>query len=295
MSRSRAFRRAALVVTADDFGLSPAVNRGILAAHRYGPVRATTLLTNLPGFESASGRLRRAPELEVGIHLNLTCGHPVLPPDEVPSLVRPGGAFPSLFGLSRRLLAGAVDAREVKREWAAQIERGRRSGWEFRFLSSHQHVHMHPRLASVAAELARASGIAAVRVARFPAVGRDASLHAWLLRPLVRGARRAASRQRLSYNEWALEWRMDRASPLEDLGRRIRRLPPGFHELIVHPGFVDDALRARDPYTEPRRRELDLLASPAALDMLNRTSVRLEGWASLRASVPRTRTRVALP
>jgi len=67
-----------LIVNADDFGRSPGINRGILDAHLNGIVTSTTVMINYPdaapGLEQA---LLKAPDLGIGLHLNLTSGRPV--------------------------------------------------------------------------------------------------------------------------------------------------------------------------------------------------------------------------
>ena len=52
-------------------------------------------------------------------------------------------------------------------------------------------------------------------------------------------------------------------------------LPPGTTELVVHPGFADDTLRAIDPYTIERERELQALTSDAVRQRLQRGDFRL--------------------
>ena len=48
-----------MIVNADDFGLSPAVNRGIVRAHRAGLVSSTTMLVNTEFVDEASGEIFR--------------------------------------------------------------------------------------------------------------------------------------------------------------------------------------------------------------------------------------------
>src|SRR5689334_25439525 len=47
-----------LIVNADDFGLSPGVNDGILEAHAAGVVSSVSVLVNAPGWEHAVAALR---------------------------------------------------------------------------------------------------------------------------------------------------------------------------------------------------------------------------------------------
>src|SRR5262245_65607776 len=79
-------KRKRLIVSADDFGLTEKVNEGIAAAHRGGIITSVSLLANCRAFESAIEILRNNPNLDPGLHLNLTEGHPVCDPAAVPSL-----------------------------------------------------------------------------------------------------------------------------------------------------------------------------------------------------------------
>src|SRR3954465_14713228 len=82
-----------LVVNADDFGMSPAISRGILRAHRDGIVTSTSLLGNCADLEHARAALAEARNLGVGVHLALVGGAPVADPATVPSLLAGDGRF----------------------------------------------------------------------------------------------------------------------------------------------------------------------------------------------------------
>jgi predicted glycoside hydrolase/deacetylase ChbG (UPF0249 family) len=60
-----------LVVNADDFGLSPGVNRGILEAHENGIVTSTSLMVDAPLSEDAARLRSEHPALGVGLHVVL--------------------------------------------------------------------------------------------------------------------------------------------------------------------------------------------------------------------------------
>ena len=94
-----------LIINADDFGLSPGVNRGIVEAHASGSVTSTSMLVNLPAFGDAVHYAARSPGLGVGLHFNLTAGAPLSRAEDVPSLCDPAtGRFLSL----RRLVGRAL-------------------------------------------------------------------------------------------------------------------------------------------------------------------------------------------
>jgi predicted glycoside hydrolase/deacetylase ChbG (UPF0249 family) len=60
-----------LIVNGDDFGASRGVNRGILDAHARGVLTSASLMVDMPGSEEAARLARTAPELSVGLHVDL--------------------------------------------------------------------------------------------------------------------------------------------------------------------------------------------------------------------------------
>jgi predicted glycoside hydrolase/deacetylase ChbG (UPF0249 family) len=155
--------RLKLIVNADDFGISEAVNRGIAAAHDGGIVTSTSLMATGDAFEHAVALARGRLRLAVGVHLVLTEHRPLVGA-AAPSLVGPDGAFePHLKQLLAKRLRGRVSLKEVRLELDAQIRRVRDAGVAVSHLDGHQHAHVLPGIARVVAELAAEHGIAAVR------------------------------------------------------------------------------------------------------------------------------------
>ena len=81
--------------SADDFGLTPAVNAGIERAHRDGILQAASLMVGAPAAAEAVRIARANPRLRVGLHLVVIEGPAVLPPADIPDLVDALGQFPS--------------------------------------------------------------------------------------------------------------------------------------------------------------------------------------------------------
>jgi chitin disaccharide deacetylase len=251
-----------LIVTADDFGLSPGVDQGILEAFRRGIVRSTALLVNFPDVSDSVARLRQEPGLEVGIHLNLTAGPPVLPPHRVKSLVGSDGNFRNFTSFFARVAASQIDWSEVALEWRAQFERGIAQGCRFTFVTSHQHVHMLSEGAKICAKLAHEFRAGAVRLSnfRFFEMLWPFRPKALALAPFVPAARGIFQRSEVFCNTSTLE--IPPGSP--DLALRqvcgvLERLDAGVHELICHPAYEDSLLEARDTYVGGRRNELNVL------------------------------------
>jgi predicted glycoside hydrolase/deacetylase ChbG (UPF0249 family) len=124
-----------LIVNGDDFGAGRGVNRGILDAHRRGILTSASLMVNMPGSEEAARLAVDAPELSVGIHMNLTNegGAPVVDLDD-PQACR----------------------HELKRQIARFEELLGRSPTH---LDSHHNVHRRPLLAPLFVALARRTGL----------------------------------------------------------------------------------------------------------------------------------------
>src|SRR5690242_8074881 len=129
-----------LIVNADDYGLSANVSRGIRQACSQGIVKSTTCMMNMPTVvDDIEIALRETPGLGLGVHLVLTAGHPLLPADQVSTLVQIDGAFLKLDQLTAR--QAALDAAQAKAEWRVQIEKFvAAAGRKPTHLDSHHHT-----------------------------------------------------------------------------------------------------------------------------------------------------------
>lgn len=268
-----------LVINADDFGLSEGVNRGVLEAHAAGVVSSASLLVNAPGFTAAAGAARDAPRLGVGLHLNLTAGGPVSPPEAVPSLCDRGtGRFYPLPRLVSRALAGRVDGSDVATECAAQIERLRAAGLEATHLDGHQHAHVLPGILRPVITAGRQAGIGVMRIPLDSLAGIAwrpiAAVAQALLGASYRLAARGvtASRYADHFRGFALSGRRDFRERLLAL---LDALEPGVTELMVHPGHPDASLAGWVSYSEGRERELAALTSDAVRARLGRGDIEL--------------------
>ena len=111
-----------VILTADDFGLSEAVNEGIERAHRDGVLTHASLMVAGDAAADAVRRARRLPGLRVGLHLVVIEGKSVLPPAEIPDLVDARGWFPSdQFRLGLRYFFLPQARRQLFAEIAAQF------------------------------------------------------------------------------------------------------------------------------------------------------------------------------
>ena len=277
-----------LILNADDFGLSEAVNRGIRAAHAAGAVTSASLLVNTPAFPDAVAAARQTPDLGLGLHLNLSAGSPVSPPDTVPSLCDARtGRFRGLSRLVVRALAGRVVATEVARECAAQIERMSGTGLRITHLDGHQHTHVLPGVWGPVVAAARNAGVTVVRIPLEPVRTIAWRPMAALGQVLLGGCYRVAARNvpvprhADHFRGFALTGRRDFLKRLLAL---LDALEPGVTELMVHPGYRDAGLTGWVGYVEGREGELAALTSPAVRDRLRRGDIELVQFGALSSS-----------
>lgn len=130
-----------VIVNADDFGLSEAVNHGILKAHKKGIVTSTTIMANMPGFHHGIEIAKANPDLHVGVHLTLTAYKPVL--QDHKHIVTEDGYFRKQGEISQ------IDTNEAYRELKAQIDKVLNTGLKIDHLDSHHHIHTLPVLKNV--------------------------------------------------------------------------------------------------------------------------------------------------
>ena len=273
----------ALIVNADDYGLSPGVNAGVLAAHHEGLVTSATLMANLPA--AAEAVALAPPTLALGLHLNLTTGEPCAGAARVPSLVGANGRFLRLDRLLLRLTLGRVPRAELEREIAAQLERALTLSASLDHLDGHHHIHLHPAVLPVVLHLAPSYGVRAMRCAAESAPSGPEMLRDRLRRvgnALV--ARRARPRAEAVGLVTADHFRglgLGLAFMTNALVATLQRLPPGVTELMCHPGYPDAELAERTSYAAGRERELAALTAEAARETVRARGIMLTTYRAL--------------
>jgi predicted glycoside hydrolase/deacetylase ChbG (UPF0249 family) len=162
-----------LVVNADDFGLTEGVSRAIVRAHREGIVTSTSVLALGSGFERSSALLADNPALGAGAHLAVVGEDPpLLSSREIPTLVdRRGRLHLSWRRFLPRAATGRIDPADVRREFAAQLDRIADAGIAIDHLDTHQNLHLWPLVRDAVLELGEQRDVRATRVTRSSARG----------------------------------------------------------------------------------------------------------------------------
>jgi predicted glycoside hydrolase/deacetylase ChbG (UPF0249 family) len=240
-----------LIVNADDFGRTRAINGGVLEAHLAGIVTSTTAMVLEPAAEEGIAEaIRRAPRLAMGLHFTVTGGgFPASGPSRLPTLLVGGR-----FARYPKTLPGEIPAAEILQELDAQILLFERlAGRLPSHLDSHHHSALHPSIQPVFAEVARKRGLP-VRASNGEA----------------RVALRAAGARTPDH---FLDGFYGDGATAENLRATLRGLGAGTSELMCHPGRPDDELLAGSTYARERERELALLCDPELPLLLAREGV----------------------
>ena len=111
-----------LIVTADDYGMSIAVNRAIDAGIEAGLITSTNVMPNMPFFEEAI-KLKNYKNISVGIHFTLSCGFPVSDPKSIPSLVNSDGEFYKYPDFRERYRKKLITDADIITELTAQFKK----------------------------------------------------------------------------------------------------------------------------------------------------------------------------
>ena len=150
-----------LIITADDYGMSPAVNQAIEEGIDAGLITSTNVMMNMPVCGVAA-RLKNT-GASVGLHWVLSCGKPVLPRENIPSLAAENGEFYEYPEFRARYRKGLIREEEITRELLAQYERYHELMGEPDYWNTHQNVHVDFRIYRLFVDLAVRLGIRRMR------------------------------------------------------------------------------------------------------------------------------------
>jgi chitin disaccharide deacetylase len=225
-----------LIVNADDFGQSAAISRGIRRAHRLGIVTSASLMVR--GSDAAHAA-EHSDALDLGLHIDLG------------EWFYCDGAWNSRYERVQLHDASAVEA-----EIRFQLEEFcRLTGRAPTHLDSHQHVHLHEPVRSIAKQIADDLDV-----------------------PL-RGCSSAIRYCGEFYGQTGKGEPCRDAISVDALVKLVQDLPTGVTELACHPG--DAALEHPSDYHCERGLEVDSLCHPRVSDAIRDSGVRLCSFAEL--------------
>lgn len=238
-----------IIVNADDFGFSEAVNYGIIKAHEKGIVSSTSLMANMPGFEHAVELLKKYPHLHVGVHLNITCGKPVLSTHS--TIGNETGYF--THGKEHE-----YQDEEIYAELCAQIEKIKDAGVSIDHLDSHHHIHTEARFQNVIQKI----------LETYPLP--------------IRGGFEYENTYPLQ-SKLCTEF-YDTGVCFDTLNHIMETCPANdVVDIMCHPAYLDDILVDFSSYRMQRIAELRILCAPETKAALSENNIHLGSYAEMNA------------
>ena len=224
-----------LIVNADDFGLSEGTNRGIIHSHERGIVTSTSLMVRQSAATSAAAYAKANAALSVGLHIDLG------------EWEWRDGAWLQIWKVVETEDPGAVSA-----EIGRQLDRFHElTGRAPTHLDSHQHVHQHEPVRSIATAVAGRLGL-----------------------PL-RGVSGNIACCGSFYGHGPKHSPFPEAVSVANLISLLREIPAGTTELICHPG-LDESLASC--YLLERLAEVRTLCDSHVRAVVESEGIRLVGF-----------------
>lgn len=221
-----------LIVTADDFGLSLAVSKGIIQTMREGIVTETCVMTNSPYFLSSIDLAQQHGIKKMGVHLTATC---LMPLDK--ALI--GSVFVDENGcFSKKWMQSVLSDKDImllEKEFICQIEKFLETGLCLTHLNSHHGLsNLDSRIKRVFEKLSQKYGVPC----RIEAIDKLVIL--------------------------------DSKTSVDNILKQLQAVNGNYVELCTHPGYVDELLTQLTSLLKQREQDLSFLIDSATRQTLTR-------------------------
>ena len=263
--------RKRLIVNADDFGRTHAINQAVIEAHRRGLLTSASLMVNGEAAAEAVILARQTPSLGVGLHLCLVGGRSTLSTAQIPDLVDAHGCFSNAPVAAGWRYYFRRDLRpQIEREIAAQLDQFRQTGLRLDHVNGHLNLHLHPRVFDLLLPRLLPFKPVGFRLTRDPfwfnarlAGGRWAYRlsHALIFNVLAHQAQPRLRAAGLRHTDAVFGLLQTGRADATFVGRLLDRLPPGDSELYSHPALDES------------QEELAALLNPDLKDLATRRGI----------------------
>ncbi len=274
-----------LIVNADDFGLHPSINEGIVLALREGIVTDTSIVACGSAFEDAVSRLRLIGKYDVGVHLTVVGEKPLGSPDEIPTIVdrSEGKFFAGYQDFFLRYFLGMINIEDVKKEFCLQVKRVVDAGLHITHLDTHQHIHLLPKIGDVVVSLAVRNGVSYVRYPvpderlPFNLRGMAFRLSKFLGGHLLKRLKESDICFADHFLGVAFGGKLDK----DNLLTLLESLPGGITEVMCHPGLVGAGVDKIYPWGYLWEEEVKALTDVDVKSYVSREGIRLSDVKSI--------------
>lgn len=276
-----------IIANADDFGRHELINKAVEEACTKGCLRSATVMPGGKAFDDAIAIAKRNPSLGLGIHLTLVNGQPILPPEEIPSLVTEQGAFyDDYLQFVKRFFVGKIKMTDVRKELTAQVDKVLATGAKLSHIDSHQHLHTLPGIINIALDLAKKANISAVRIPQTPLftgfsgnpVQLGGRLGLYTMATMARSKAEAAGFRTPEHFAGIVAGEAVSKKHFLDI---IQGLKPGTTEIMMHPGTDNKILQEACQWEHDFQAELAAMTDPEALELLAQKHIKIGNYMDL--------------
>lgn len=159
----------ALIINADDFGLSPEVNSAIDICFKHKWINQASIIVNMPDFTKAVDlAVRNGYLYKIGFHLNIVEGIPLTEDIKGTFFCNEFGYFNPIWmkKIKNKFILNETARKALKIEIEAQIMRYIKAGFTLMHMDSHMHTHINYSIFSVLMDVLYNHGFKSIRLAR---------------------------------------------------------------------------------------------------------------------------------
>ena len=276
-----------LIITGDDFGLSPAVNEAIEIAHRDGILNTTSLMVGSPACADAVERARRLPGLRVGLHISVVRAKPTLDPAIIPDLVEHNGRlYENLVLAGFRFFFLPRVRTQLAAEIRAQFDAFRATGLALDHVNAHNHLHLHPTIINLIINIGKEYGVNAIRIPYEPVIDGDKqtlsqTIMRSFLSPWLKYLKKRLQNNGIQSNDYLFGIEHSGQMTVKNTLDLLARIPDGISELYFHPAVRNLAGERPHNDIEGCALELETLVNPDIKSALARLGIRPVSFADL--------------
>ena len=151
-----------LIINADDFGFDRDATAAILDLLIEQKISSTTVLANMAK-QSDLNKLKKIPNIGIGLHVNFLDGEPLAPSQHISSILDEKGSFLGAKQLFYQALKGKINPIHLSTELEAQANFLKDHGIKITHADSHQHLHHFPIIGKIIQNKLHQLGIQKIR------------------------------------------------------------------------------------------------------------------------------------
>ena len=198
-------------------------------------------MANGIAFDHAVELSKQHPDLAVGIHLVLVEEKPILPPNQIPTLVSNDQKLHKKYtNFLKNFMLGKISITDVEKELRSQIEKILATKIDISHIDSHQHLHIYPPILDLVVSLTKEYKIKWLRNSYDSSM--PTSLGQTALVFLAQKGKRKIIKSNIHTSDYFLGAGSSGNLTEPDILKALGRIGGGISELMCHPGENDQVL-----------------------------------------------------